>query len=176
MEHLGAKELDQLEHQLDQTLKQIRSTKVFKSYVCIRRGLFILDMCLEFYNRVDFIFGQLVLVPLNLYRCVLSLSPSLLIINHYISLTFSSNHLLCVCPQLSSSLWFSFRNKIVVYIFFKTLSITYLIEKPRCFWTIILWYFYYQINSYELWYICLADAVLAWSTFWPSKEGIYIDA
>lgn len=169
MEHLGAKELDQLEHQLDQTLKQIRSTKVFKSYVCIRRGLFILDMCLEFYNRVDFIFGQLVLVPLN--SKVMSFSSY-----HYISLTFSSNHLLCVFPQLSSSLWFSFRNKIAVYIFFKTLSITYLIEKPRCFWTIILWYFYYQINSYVLWYPCLADAVLAWSTFWPSKEGIYIDA
>ncbi|KAK7861549.1 mads-box protein cmb1 [Quercus suber] len=27
LEHLSAKELDQLEHQLDQTLKQIRSTK-----------------------------------------------------------------------------------------------------------------------------------------------------
>jgi hypothetical protein len=29
LEHLGAKELDQLEHQLDVSLKQIRSTKVY---------------------------------------------------------------------------------------------------------------------------------------------------
>lgn len=132
-------------------------------------GGFIYFRHVQFYNKVDFIFGQLALAPLNLYRCVLSLSPSLLII--YISLTSSSNHLLCVCPQLSSSLGFSFRKKIVAYIFFKTIyHISYRI------WTIILWYFYYQINSYALWYPCHADAVLAWSTLWPSKEGIYIDA